>query len=73
MLRERGTAYGPEELSLLGEIFDQVVASIPPAMRTPINRAQIAKNILERAAIGESDPIELELAASANLIITSAA
>jgi len=71
MLRERGVAYDPEELSLLGNIFDQAVASLPPTMRTPINRTQIAKNILERAAIGESDPIEL--AACANLIITAAA
>ena len=73
MLREQGVAYDPEELSLLGDIFDQAVASIPRAMRTPINRTQIAKNILERAAIGERDPIELELAACANLIVTAAA
>ena len=73
MLRERSVVYSPEELSLLGDIFDQAVASIPPAMRTRINRTQIARNILERAAVGERDPIELELAACVNLIVTAAA
>jgi hypothetical protein len=73
MLRERGVAYDPEELALLGYIFDQAASSLPPTMSTPANRMQIAKNILIRAALGERDPVELELTALANLIVTAAA
>ena len=43
MLRDQGVVYFPEELSLLGDILDQVVESLPTAMRTPYNRVQIAK------------------------------
>jgi hypothetical protein len=53
MLRERSAVYEPEELSLLGSIFDQSVAALPAAMRTPANRTEIAKIILGRAAAGE--------------------
>jgi hypothetical protein len=38
MLPERGMVYDPEELALLGNIFDMAVASLQPMMRTPINR-----------------------------------
>src|SRR3982074_2207286 len=37
MLRERSVVYDPEELSLLGHILDQAIASLPAAMRTPYN------------------------------------
>jgi len=67
MLREPGVIYDPQELSLLGDIFDRAVASLPAAMRTPFNRAEIARNILACAATGERDPIELERAALINL------
>ncbi len=53
MSRERSAVYEPEELSLLGGIFDQSVAALPVAMRTPANRTEIAKIILWRAAAGE--------------------
>ncbi len=66
MLRE-GVIFNPEELSLLGGVFDQVLASLPRTMQTRANRAEIAKNILASAATGERDPIELELAATMNL------
>ncbi len=67
MLSEQSSAYDPEELSLLGDIFDRTVASLPATMRTPFNRTEIAKNILTRAAAGERNRIELELAALDNL------
>jgi plasmid stability protein len=67
MLCEQSSAYDPEELSLLGDIFDRTVASLPGTMRTPFNRGEIARNILTRAAAGEREPIELELAALDNL------
>ena len=53
MSRERCAVYEPEQLSLLGSIFDQSVAALPAAMRTPANRTEIAKIILWRAAAGE--------------------
>ena len=68
MLGERDVVYYPEDLSLLGRIFDQAIASVPAAMRTDANRTEIAKNILRRAAAGERDPIELGLAALTNLM-----
>ena len=68
MLGERDVVYYPEDLSLLGRIFDQAIASLPAAMRTDANRTEIAKNILRRAAAGERDPIELGLAALTNLM-----
>jgi hypothetical protein len=42
-------------------------------MRTPQNRAVIAKNILACAAAGERDPFKLELAALINVTVTVAA
>src|SRR5580700_4286706 len=62
MLCEQSSAFDPEELSLFGDIFDRTVASLPATMRTTFNRAEIAKNILRRAAAGERNRAELELA-----------
>jgi hypothetical protein len=73
MLREQNVVYHPEELSLLGHILDQAIASLPAAKRTPSNRTAIAKNILACAATGERDPIELELAATIDLKVSTAA
>ena len=73
MLRERSGVYYPEELSLLGHVLDQVIKSLPAAMRTPYNRTEIARNILACAATGERDPIELELAATIDLKVSTAA
>jgi hypothetical protein len=67
MLPDQSAVYYPEELSLLGQILDQAVQSLPPSMRTPQNRAAIAKDILACAATGERDPIEIGLAALINL------
>ena len=69
---DQKAVYYPEELSLLGQILDQAVQSLPLSMRTPQNRAAIAKNIiLACAAAGERDPIELRLAALINLKVIS--
>jgi hypothetical protein len=72
MLREQGVVFCPEELSLLGGVFDQALASLPATMRTRANRSVIAKSILASAAAGERDPIELELAATTNLTVAAA-
>src|SRR6266511_1183664 len=72
-LPDQSDVYYSEELSLLGQILDQAVQSLPLSMRTPQNRAAIAKNILACAATGERDAIELRLAALINLKVTVAA
>jgi hypothetical protein len=69
--REQGVVFGPEELSLLGGVFDQALASLPARMRTRANRSVIAKSILASAAAGERDPTELELAATTNLTVAA--
>ena len=43
MLPDQSAVYYPEELSLLGQILDQAVQSLPLSLRTPQNRAAIAK------------------------------
>jgi hypothetical protein len=68
MLREGTTVFDPDELSLLASILDQAVATLPPTMRTPANRMEIAKIILARAAAGE-----LELAPMMTFGIAAAA
>ena len=73
MLPDQSAVYYSEELSLLGQILDQAMQSLPLSMRTPQNRAVIAKNILACAAAGERGPIELRLAALINLKVTVAA
>lgn len=73
MLPDKSAVYYPEELALLGTILDQVVQSLPPDLRTPYNRAALAKNILACAATGERDPGELRRAALMDSTITVAA
>jgi hypothetical protein len=63
MLSREGAVYEPEELSLLGSVLDRVMQSLPPNLRTPYNRAEIAKNILACAFAGERDPDVLARAA----------
>jgi hypothetical protein len=69
--REHGVVFGPEELSLLGDVFDQALASLPARLRTRANRSVIARSILASAAAGQRDPIELELAATTNLTVAA--
>ena len=69
MLPDQCAAYGPEELSLLGEVLDSAVEALPPVLRTPSNRLAIARNILACAATGVRDVFELQLAATTNLTI----
>ncbi|MDA9483403.1 NolY [Bradyrhizobium sp. CCBAU 11445] len=47
--RDRGVYY-PEDLQVLGRLFDQAVAALPEVLRTPANQMKIAKVILSRAA-----------------------
>jgi hypothetical protein len=63
MFSDRSPVYDPEELALLGTILDQVVQLLPPDLRTPHDRAVLARNILACAATGERDPDQLRRAA----------
>jgi hypothetical protein len=73
MLREQSIVYDPEELSLLGRILDQVLESLPVAMRTPNNRTEVARSLLACLATGERDEIKLKLAATIDLKVSTAA
>ena len=73
MLCDEGAVYYPDELSLLGQVLDQVVQSLPPNLRTPYNRTEIAKNILVCASKGERDPDELRRAALTSSNVPAAA
>jgi hypothetical protein len=73
MLSDEGAVYYPEELSLLGEVLDHVVQSLPPNLRTPYNRTALARNILACASTGERDPDELGRAALINSKVSVAA
>ena len=55
--------YSADELMLFRRIFENAVASLPAALRHSENRARIARNILDCAATGERDPVELRVAA----------
>jgi hypothetical protein len=73
MLFNEGAVYYPEELSLLGKVLDQVMQSLPPNLRTPYNRAAIARNILACALSGERDPDVLGRAALMDSTVSVAA
>lgn len=73
MSGERDVVYYPEELALLGRVFDEVIATLPAARRTPGKRTEIARTILRHAAAGERDPMQLCLAALADLTDNEAA
>ncbi len=73
MLSDESAVYYPEELSLLGEVLDQVAQSLPPNLRTSYNRTALARSILACASTGERDPDELRRAALMNSKVTVAA
>lgn len=61
MLLQNSGVYDPEDLTVLGAIFDKAIASLPASMRTPENRITIAKLILERTAASRSGLASLML------------
>ncbi|WP_083519360.1 hypothetical protein [Bradyrhizobium jicamae] len=69
-MQQYSGVYDPEDLSVLGKIFDEAFAALPASMQTPENRTEIAKLVLARAPTSET-----ELACLTNLIaaIASAA
>jgi hypothetical protein len=73
MLSNESAVYHPEELSLLGELLDQVMQSLPPNLRTRYNRVAIARNILACACKGERNPDLLKRAALMDSTVAMAA
>jgi hypothetical protein len=59
----RSGVYSTEELLLFRRVFEGVLARLPAVMRTADARSAIARNILDCAATGERDPVELRIAA----------
>jgi hypothetical protein len=72
MAPDQSATYCPEDLSLLGQVFDSAVESLPPRLRTASNRTAIARNILARAAAGVRDATELQQAATMDLTSSAA-
>ncbi|WP_342723687.1 hypothetical protein AAFG07_31845 [Bradyrhizobium sp. B097] len=64
-MAQHSGVFDPEDLSVLGSLFDGTVTALPPSMRTLENRTAIAKLILERTAVSEA-----QLACLMNLLVT---
>jgi hypothetical protein len=56
-------SYESDELVLLRRIWEDAVNSLPVQQRTQTALQIIAKRILDCAATGERDPVELRIAA----------
>ena len=63
-----GYAFQPEELVMLGSVMEHAIDSLPVANRTIVARQMIAQRILDCAATGERDPVELEIAGPHHII-----
>jgi hypothetical protein len=59
----RSGIYSTEELLLFRRVFEAALAGLPAVTRTAHARSVIARNILDCAATGERDPVELRIAA----------
>ena len=58
-----GNVYRPDELMMLRVVMERAIDSLPVAKRTPHAKQKIAHRILDCAASGERDPVELKIAA----------
>jgi hypothetical protein len=63
---DAGSVYSPEELGVLRRVMDEAIQCLATPLRTSVSKAKIAHRILDCAATGERDPIELRLAALAD-------
>ena len=73
-LRAQDAAQGPlvpppeHHVTRIGNVSEpEAPPSLPEAMRTADNRSRMAQNLLACAATGERDPVELRIAALADL------
>jgi hypothetical protein len=58
--------YSPEELNFLHQVLDEAVRTLPVQMRTSVSKSKIAKRILDCAATGERNRVELRIAGLAD-------
>jgi hypothetical protein len=58
-----GAVFQPELIELVRSVLDDAAAMLPAAKRTSAMKAEIASQILERAANGERDLAKLKTAA----------
>jgi hypothetical protein len=58
-----GTVFQPELIELMKSVLEEAAAALPEAKRTSTIKADMASEILARAAKGERDPISLKAAA----------
>jgi hypothetical protein len=54
--------YSPEELNFLHQVLDDAVRTLPIQLQTSLTKARIAKRILDCAATGERNRVELRIA-----------
>lgn len=58
-----GAVYQPELIRLMKAVLDDAIAALPESRRTSTMMADMASQILARAAKGERDPVALKKAA----------
>jgi hypothetical protein len=58
-----GAVFQPELIELMKSVLDEAAAALPEAKRTSAIKADMASEILARAAKGERNPISLKAAA----------
>ena len=62
------TVYSSEELIFFRRVLDEAVNSLPRFMRTSVSKCKIAKRIMDCAATGERDRVELRIAGLADFL-----
>jgi hypothetical protein len=60
-----GAVFQPELIKLMKAVLDDAAATLPESRRTSTMMADMASQILARAARGEHDPAALKIAALA--------
>ena len=58
-----GAVFQPELIELMKAVLDEAAATLPESKRTSTMMAEMASQILARAARGERDPATLKMAA----------
>jgi hypothetical protein len=58
-----GAVFQPELIKLMKAVLDEAVATLPESKRSSMMKAEMASQILARAAKGERDPATLKIAA----------
>jgi hypothetical protein len=66
-VRECGGAFGPEEISIISDAYEAVVAQLSLSDREDSTTLLVAKRIIELASDGERDPSRLRAATLASL------